>query len=115
MLIEQTFIYKERTAMVKFVALYRMPEDVDAFEERFREGHIPLVRELPNLQRIEVGRSIWPGKGAPYYLMAELSFEDGAAFQEAITSDAGASAAADVMEFVPADAVTMFAVEVTEE
>ena len=39
--------------MVKFVALYRTPPDVEAFEKRYTEEHLPLVRQFPDLRVVD--------------------------------------------------------------
>ena len=42
--------------MIKFVALYRAPEDTARFDEAYFSGHLPLLAKAPGLQRTEVGR-----------------------------------------------------------
>ncbi|MEO6746491.1 MAG: EthD family reductase [Caldimonas sp.] len=42
--------------MWQFVALYRRPDDPDAFEHHYRTVHIPLVRNFPGLRRMTFSR-----------------------------------------------------------
>jgi uncharacterized protein (TIGR02118 family) len=44
--------------MVKLTVLYAHPDDPDAFEEYYADTHMPLVDEIPNLQRYEAARII---------------------------------------------------------
>jgi uncharacterized protein (TIGR02118 family) len=34
---------------VQMLVLYRAPDDQAAFEQRYKEGHLPLVRQIPGL------------------------------------------------------------------
>ena len=42
--------------MIKLIALYKKPADVEAFEAHYREVHLPLVQKVPGLVRAEVTR-----------------------------------------------------------
>ena len=42
--------------MVKYVALYRKPADVEAFDEAYFASHLPLVERTPGLLRAEVAK-----------------------------------------------------------
>ncbi len=44
--------------MVKLTVLYAHPDDPDAFEEYYADTLVPLVDEIPNLQRYEAARII---------------------------------------------------------
>ena len=86
--------------MVKLVALYKKPADVEAFEKHYREVHAPLAKKMPGLQRFELSRMTGSPGGEPkFHLMAELYFEDHAAMMTALGSDEGKAAAKDVMGF----------------
>jgi len=101
--------------MVKFVALYRTPPDVEAFEKRYTEEHLPLVRQFPDLQRLEVSRITWPREDAPYYLMAELWYADRDTMRASLRSDISKQAAAVLQEIVPPEYVTMLHADVSNE
>ena len=59
---------------VTMMALYKEPADREKFEKHYFETHVPLVKKIPGLQKVEVSR--FSGKNAPYYLMATLYFNN---------------------------------------
>ncbi len=86
--------------MVKLIALYKKPGDVEAFEKHYNEVHKPLASKMPGLRKIEVSRVFGaPAGEAKFHLMAELYFDDKAAMFAALQSDEGSAAAKDVMGF----------------
>lgn len=86
--------------MVKLVAFYSQPEDKEAFDRHYEEVHTPLVEKMPGLLGLEVTRFTGAPQGeSPYYLMAEMRFEDRSALNEAMSSPVGRAAARDVMQF----------------
>jgi len=93
--------------MVKLVALYRRPPDPDAFDRHYTETHLPLVRKMPGLRRLEAWRITGaPGGEAPYYLIAEMYFDDADAMRAAMRSPEGRAAGEDLQRFA-ASLVTM--------
>ena len=101
--------------MVKLVVLYRRPADVDAFEKHYREVHLPLVRKMPGLRRIELSRFTGAPMGEPrYYMMAELYFDDPAAMRNALGSEEGKAAGKDIMS-VAGDVLHMMFADTEEE
>lgn len=61
--------------MVKFLAMYKTPQDKAAFDKHYFEVHVPLCQNLPNVQKLEVSRlTSVRGEEPPYYLMAEIWF-----------------------------------------
>jgi len=86
--------------VVKFVALYKKPADVSAFETHYREIHVPLAKKMPGLKRLEISHMTGSPGGEPkYYMMAELYFENSEAMMSALGSAEGKAAAKDVMSF----------------
>jgi uncharacterized protein (TIGR02118 family) len=84
--------------MVKLVATFRRPSDPDAWMARFFTEQLPMLKELPLLERVELSSpfdSLGPLPGGrqdrrgPPLLMAELYFADRAAFDQAMVSDEG--------------------------
>lgn len=70
--------------MVKLVVLYTHPADREAFDRHYAEVHTPLVRQLPNLKRLEIARITGAPRGeSPYYLMCEMYWES----REAMDAD----------------------------
>jgi uncharacterized protein (TIGR02118 family) len=91
--------------MVRLLVLYNPPEDAAAFDKHYDEVHIPLAKKLPGLLRYTVSRNL--ARGAQYYLIAELDWEDMASARAALSSPAGAAATADVAEFATTGASTL--------
>ena len=95
--------------MVKFVVMYGQPEDPAAFDAHYAATHVPLVEKIPTLRRFEAGKVLGTPDGgeAPYYYLAELSFDDAEAMQAAFGSPEGRAAGADVETFATGGATVM--------
>ncbi len=99
--------------MVKFIALYKKPADVEAFEKHYQEIHAPLAKKMPGLQKFELSHMTGSPGGEPkYYMMAELYFENKEAMFSSLKSEEGKAAAKDVMGFA-GDIVQMMFGDVT--
>lgn len=87
--------------MVKFVAIYKQPEDKAAFDQHFDTIHLPLCDLVPNLLGLEVTRfSTSPrGEEPEMYLMAEMYFANKEKMMEGLMSEAGAATAKDARVF----------------
>lgn len=100
--------------MIKLVALFKRPADVEAFDEHYTGTHAPLMRQVPGLERMEVTRNLKAFRGEPdYYLIAEMYWRDQAAFDAAMASDENRAAGKDLMSFAR-EYVTMVYGEVAE-
>ena len=101
--------------MVKLVAIYTKPADVQAFETHYREAHTPLVRAMPGLKKLEVSHFFGAPQGDPrYYMMAEMYFEDKDALFAALKAPEGKAAGKDLMGFAGKYVHMMFS-DVSEE
>ena len=49
----------------RFLALYETPTDPEAFDRHYRQIHIPLLRQLPELRQYTVSRDVAALHGAP--------------------------------------------------
>ena len=88
--------------MVRLLVVYETPDDADAFDQHYREVHIPLAKKLPGLRRYTVGRDTVPIRGGePFYLVAELDWDDMDALRAAFASPEGQATARDIAELVP--------------
>lgn len=96
--------------MHKIAVEYFDPADGAAFEASYRARHVPLVKQLPGLERFTLSFPSTPG--APN-LVAELWFADGDALAAARTSPQMASVAADSETYEVARRV-IFAASVEE-
>ncbi|MBX5444799.1 EthD family reductase [Sphaerobacter sp.] len=87
--------------MIRVVALYKQPEDVEGFMRHYQELHTPLVRKIPGLAGLEVTRITADAFGgeAPYFLMAVMTFPDRETFDAAMRSEENRAVAKDVMGF----------------
>jgi len=100
--------------MVKLIALYRKPADVEAFDKHYQEVHIPLVKKTPGLRKIEITKITGAPIGeAKYHVMAEMYYDSLDAMNAGNASAEGRAAAKDLMSFA-ADVVTLFYGEVKE-
>ncbi len=100
--------------MVKLVALYRKPADPAAFDKAYFETHIPLVKKIPGLTRVDAARITGAPRGEPeFYMMAELYFEDKAALDRAMASPENAEAGKNLMGFARGLVTFLFAQDVT--
>jgi len=93
--------------MIKLVALFKRPEDVESFNSHYDDTHAPLMRKVPGLERMEVTRNLRAFRGKPeFYLIAEMYFRDKGAFDAAMASEENRAAGKDLMSFAR-DYVTM--------
>jgi uncharacterized protein (TIGR02118 family) len=97
--------------MVKLVVAYGQPDDPAAFDKYYADTHIPLVYKIPKLRRFESGKVLGTpdGSPAPFYYLAELSFEDADELQAAMGSPEGQAAGADVANFATGGSTLMIA------
>ena len=97
--------------MVKLMVCYGAPEDPAAFDAHYAATHAPLAEKVPGLRRFEWGRVLGTpdGSAAPYYLIAELSFDDVEALQAGMAAPEGVAAGADVANFATGGATLMIA------
>jgi len=96
--------------MVKLIALYKKPANIEQFEDHYFNIHVPLANKMPGLRRTEVSRITGSPKGpSEYHLIAELYFDDMDALKAAMSSPEGKAAANDVMSFAGEIVYMMFA------
>lgn len=101
--------------VAKLIALYKTPQDAAEFDKKYFEEHLPLANKMPGLQLVELSRISGAPRGdAPYYLMAELYFENMDAVKAAMSSPEGKEAGKNIMSFA-GDLVTMMFAEVEDK
>ncbi|HYT15941.1 MAG TPA: EthD family reductase [Burkholderiales bacterium] len=90
--------------MAKLVALYKMPENVEAFDSYYFSTHVPLAKKMPGLLRYEVsaGPVATPQGGSAVHLAAILSFHSLSTIRRALDSPQGRTAGADLANFAQA-------------
>ena len=102
--------------MATLLVLYHPPTDPAAFDSHYADIHIPLSKQLPGLRSytINAGSLVSPAGVAPYYLVAELTFDSLSDIQAALGSSAeGQAATADLAKFAQAG-VTVLMYETRE-
>ena len=87
--------------MHKLIALYRRPDDVDAFLYHYENVHMPLVEKIPGLASVIVNRCTGaPMGGEPeYFMIVEMCYPDADTFKTAMRSPENLATGKDVMGF----------------
>jgi uncharacterized protein (TIGR02118 family) len=82
-------------------ALYHTPADTAAFDAYYASTHAPLAKKIPGLRSYQIskGHVHSPTGLAPYYLVADLTFDSVQAVQDGLGSPEGAAAAGDLENF----------------
>jgi len=87
--------------MVKMIALYKHPENKEAFDEHYFNVHGPITEKIPGLRKMEVTKingSPMGGEGE-YYLMCEMYYDDYEALKQGMRSAEGKASGKDLMGF----------------
>jgi uncharacterized protein (TIGR02118 family) len=106
--------------VIKYVALYRTPDDPAAFESKYFESHKPLIDKVPGLVRQEIAKVTrtfvagFLGEDTQPYLIAELYFESKDAMKAGFASPEWQAAGANLTEIGGMELVAMFSAEVVE-
>ena len=88
---------------VKVVVLYTHPDNADEFDKHYFDVHMPLVNQLPGLQRAETCKvaTALDGKEQTYYRITDLYFADQESMGAAFGTDEGKATAADYQQIAP--------------
>ena len=90
---------------VTLLALYRRPEGGDealeTFRRRYAEEHLPLVRETPGLRSLQVESVVHAFGETDLVLVARMAFDDRAALDAGLGSDAMRRAGRNLREIAP--------------
>lgn len=86
--------------MVKLVAMYKTPADIEMFDKHYNEIHMPLVAKIPGLIKSEVSKlKALPGTESGFYMMTEMYYEDMDSFNAAMASAEGKASGRDIVNF----------------
>lgn len=86
--------------------VYPTPADQAAFDQHYRDVHVPLAKKLPGLRQYTVSRNAIPVQGTEdFHLVAELDWDDMGAMQAAFASPEGQATAADLAVLAPGGGV----------
>jgi uncharacterized protein (TIGR02118 family) len=89
--------------VVRLVALFSQPDDPLAFDVHYRDVHARMVRRYPNLRDLRITKAGGlGGRPAPFYLMAEMTFDSRPDLDEALASEAGRESGRDLRTFAQA-------------
>jgi uncharacterized protein (TIGR02118 family) len=90
--------------MYQLTALYKHPEDTEAFDKHYRDVHAGLTTKMPGLRTFRISRPAPGPDGAQplYYLVATLGWDSEAEFQAAAGSPEGEATMADMPNFAGA-------------
>jgi uncharacterized protein (TIGR02118 family) len=93
----------------KVLVLYERPIDVGAFDEYYDSTHLALVKAIPDLRAVEVGRGqILDLRGAsPYYQITTLAFTSMDTLKAAMSSPEGEAALRDITDFATGGATVL--------
>ena len=90
---------------VTLIALYRRPEGDEAaletFRRRYAREHLPLVRQTPGLRSLEVLRVAQAFNKSDLVLVTTMTFDDRAALDRGLASDAMRDAGRNLREIAP--------------
>lgn len=101
--------------MAKLIALYKQPEDKEAFDEHYFNTHAPITKEIPGLRDMKVTKIVGSPMGkSEYYLLCEMFYDDLDALKAGLKSDEGKASGKDLMGFA-GDLVTLMIGEEMDE
>jgi uncharacterized protein (TIGR02118 family) len=101
--------------LVKFVALYRKPDDVAAFESWYLERHLPICQGYPEVEAMEVGRVTGSPRGdSEFHWIFTVTYRDQETMMKSLMSEAGMASAMDARESGFGKLMTAFFVEAVE-
>jgi uncharacterized protein (TIGR02118 family) len=95
---------------MKLVAIFKKPEDPQAFEKAYLETHMPLIQRLPGLISSDISRFTRTLMGEELYLMNVMTFEDLDRLKAAMKSPEMAAASENLNTFA-AGLVTLYFAE----
>lgn len=101
--------------MMKLIALYKKPENPEAFDEHYFNVHAPLTAKIPGLRKMEVAKITGSPMGkTDYYLQCEMYYDDMDAFKAAMKTEEAKASGKDLMSFA-GGLVTLLTAEEADE
>jgi len=101
--------------MIKLIALYKKPDDIEAFEYHYANVHLHLLEKIPGIRKTEWSRiTAAPSGEAPYYMMYEMYFDNLETYRAAMASEENKAAGKDLLSFA-GDLVTMMIADAYED
>lgn len=84
---------------MKLIALYKRPEDPQAFEQAYFNTHLPLINKVPGLRKTVITRFTRTLMGDDLFMMAEMYFTDSSALKVGMKSPEMAAAGENLNSF----------------
>ncbi len=95
--------------MARMVAVYKQPQNPEAFNRHYYDVHVPLAMKIPGLQKYEVSKGpVLSTTGHSAYLVAIIYFENMAALKAGFASPEGKACAEDRKILASNDDVQIF-------
>ncbi len=102
--------------MIKYVALYRTPEDPEAFDRDYFGTHVPIANDTPGLVRTELAKVTRMMTGEPaYHVIAELYFDSVESMKAAFKTDTWRESGDNLRAWGGMELVTMFTAQVVDD
>ena len=99
--------------MYKAIGIWSWPREEDRaeFDEHYEKVHYPLAEKLPGARRITVLTGGENGRASGMFRVAEVYFDDRAAFDHAARSTEWQAMAADAQQLIGRYGVTLLAAD----
>lgn len=98
--------------MIKQLVMYKRPGDEAAFLKYYQEVHLPIVRRIPGIEKLQFYRGAESRFPPEFFLIAELHFASREALDAAMRSPENKEAAQDLGNFARGIVSAMVAEEV---
>lgn len=96
--------------MYKLIILFKQPVDLADFERRWSEEFVPLVEQMPDVQRIVVSHTHGgPAGSVDIHLIHEVYFESLNTLKAAMASPQGVAAGQCLLRLAKKNATLLFA------
>ena len=99
----------------RLLVLWEQPSDPEAFEQHYREVHVPIARKLPGLRSYRLSHQVNAVRGESCYMVATLTWDTPEDLRTAFASPEGQATAADVEKLQQYAAVRSMVVSGGEE
>ncbi|HET7677571.1 MAG TPA: EthD family reductase [Candidatus Limnocylindrales bacterium] len=100
---------------VTLMALYHRgeldDEALETFRARYRDEHLPLVRQTPGLRSLHVARVVQAFSESDLFMVARMIFDDRATLDDGLASDQMRAAGRILREILPRELVTIMVLE----
>jgi uncharacterized protein (TIGR02118 family) len=97
---------------MRLIALYKTPPDPQAFDRAYFDTHLPLLAQVPGLEKTVVSRFVRTVMGEGLYLMAEMFFPDEGTLRAAMKTPQMADAGKNLATFADGLTTLLWASEV---